>query len=91
MSVAAYPRLWRDVTAARRDERARLGDQSREQRAAGDVYLWVGELIAALDIVASAAGAGTEPETWDDVDPVDALVELVAVAAAWHDAMDTGS
>lgn len=82
------PQLWRDVTDARHTEHATLGAQSRENRRADEACDWVAELIAGVDLVAVAVGLA-DPEQGEDVaDPRDALVQLIASAASWVDAMD---
>lgn len=87
------PALWAAAIAARRAELAANGDASREQRRADEAALWLGDLragLARLAVVSGAAGfPGQNIVTTDGVpvDPVDALADVVAVAAAWYDAM----
>lgn len=76
--------VWREVLAVRhahhREER--ITGTSREGRPAAPLSVWLAELGDAL-IVVEERTIGD-----DEGDPRAALVELMAVAAAWIDALD---
>lgn len=77
--------LWQEVVDARRAEYARRAGDSREQRRADEVGAWLGDLRGHLSEVASSVEAVPfEPHA----DPRAALVDLLAAASAWVDAMD---
>lgn len=73
--------LFEQAVAARRAEYRDLGDASREQRRADERGPWIDDLYTAVEGVVSAVmeHAGG--------DPAAALVRVVAVSSAWHDAM----
>lgn len=79
--------VWHEVLEARHREHRRNGDRSRETLRADERELWAAELLAALDLALVGVGLAPAPAA-EVVDPRDALVELMAVAASWTDAMD---
>lgn len=83
------PALWAAAIEQRRAELAARGEKSREQWRADERSAWMADLYEALDAIdRSASGKGMD--NWDGLTPMDpaaALAEVVAVAAAWYDAM----
>lgn len=88
------PALWAAAIEARRAEYQAEKDASRERRRADESALWLDELRTAVTRLSATVGHGWDVQsrfivTTDGVrlDPAAALAEVVAVAAAWHDAM----
>lgn len=71
---------WRRVVERRQEWAAQDGDDAMDSWAAHD-DAWVGRLDDALTVVVDAV------QGQNDVDPAQALVDVMAVASAWLDAM----
>lgn len=78
--------VWHEVLDARHHEHRRNTTRSRETLRADQRELWAAELLTALDLV--YVGVALAPGGDDVVDPREALIELMAIASSWVDAMD---
>ena len=82
------PALWAAAIEARRAEFERAGEASRERRRADERDAWLTDLLASFDRVADSVGAQLGAALRPPIDPLTALAGVVAIAAAWADAMD---
>jgi len=81
--------LWADILAARRAHDFTAGTASREQRRPDERGAWLDDLRHALAAVRCSVGDQDGPCPCDHGgDPREALVELLAIGAAWVSAMD---
>ena len=75
--------VWREVIAYRRQLHSETGEASIELRPAGEWHRWLDDLHAGvLHVRAAVERPGST------VDPRAALIDLLATASAWVDAMD---
>lgn len=72
--------VWRRVVARRQQWAAQDGDDAMDNWPAHEAA-WVGRLDDTLTTVVDAVNGNSE------TDPADALVDVMAVASAWLDAM----